>query len=181
MSAHTIANQYRDMLEVVLEADNAPATSALYVSAPKDFVMVGDSVRTIAVLDPVEAVQLALELLRAARLVNLEKAHRQLEERFASAGQARAALVDEAVANRVAKRQEGDVVSTPTAHNGSLDVTDGSTKYDRRKRTYRAKCSCGWASKWDTVSKRGAQSDLDAHLDPVYPATLNGESVEDES
>jgi hypothetical protein len=30
-------------------------------------------------------------------------------------------------------------------------------------------------------AKRGAQSDLDAHLDPVYPATLNGESVEDES
>jgi hypothetical protein len=68
-----------------------------------------------------------------------------------------------------------------TNHAGSIDVTDGSTKYDRRKRTYRAKCSCGWASKWDTVSKRGAQSDLDAHLDPVYPATLNGESVEDES
>jgi len=69
MSAHTIANQYRDMLEAALEADDAPATSALYVSATQSFVMVGDSVRTIATLDPVEAVQLALELLRGAAMV----------------------------------------------------------------------------------------------------------------
>jgi hypothetical protein len=108
MSAHTIANQYRDMLETVLEADNAPATAALHASAPKDFVMVGDSVRTIAVLDPVEAVQLALELLRAAAAaVNRSKAYIDLLGRFANASQARAALVDEAVASRAAKRTEG--------------------------------------------------------------------------
>jgi hypothetical protein len=107
MSAHTIANQYRDMLEAALEADNAPATSALYVSAPKDFVMVGDSVRTIAVLDPREAVQLALDLLRAAAGVNHSLAYLDLMDRFANVGQARAALVDEAVANRAAERAEG--------------------------------------------------------------------------
>jgi hypothetical protein len=107
MSAHTIANQYRDMLEVVLEADNAPATSALYVSAPKDFVMVGDSVRTIAVLEPVEAVQLALELLRAAAGVNQSLAYLELVDRFTNAHLSRAVLVDEAVASRAAKRAEG--------------------------------------------------------------------------
>ena len=82
MSAHTIANQYRDMLEIVLEADNAPAVSTLYVSAPRDFVMVGDSVRTIATLDPVEAVQLAAELLRGAAMVNRAKAYRDLTDRL---------------------------------------------------------------------------------------------------
>jgi len=65
MATHTTLNQYREMLENVSD----DVTSALYVSAPKDYVMVGDSIRTLAVLTPHEATVLAAELLRAAASV----------------------------------------------------------------------------------------------------------------
>ena len=98
--------------------------------------MVGDSVRTIAVLDPVEAVLLAVQHApRGAAMANQARVYRQLEERFANASQARAALVDEAV-----------VTGLPEAYPGGGIVTEA--------RPYLP----------DTVSKQSTQSDLDAHL-----------------
>lgn len=48
-------------------------------------------------------------------------------------------------------------------HETSIEITDGSSKYGRRKRQWTAVCSCGWRSSWSPVSKRAAQEHADDH------------------